>query len=97
MRPKGEVSVALLDAARELWTAEQAPTLLEMAHRAGVAMGAARIAVASLRKRGDLEIVRERKVDGRNRKCAEYAVPRGTSRGAEASELVRACSLWVQR
>jgi hypothetical protein len=99
VRPLGEVSQALLSAAAALYTPERAGTLAEIAAKAGVAAGAARTAVANLAKSEKLRIVRERKVEHRNRPVAEYA-PAAVQPKAEAesvNELQRACALWVQR
>jgi len=100
MRPMGEVSQALLAAARELYTPEKAATLSELAAKAGVSGQAARMTVASLARRGKLLIVREREVDTRNRPVAEYApVAMGVAdvSATASEELQRACSLWVRR
>ena len=73
MRPLGDVSQAVLSAARELATPARAPTLVELQHRACVSACAARATVQNLKRSGHLHIVRERKVDYRNRRVAEYA------------------------
>jgi hypothetical protein len=73
MRPVGDVSAALVAAARELRTPERAPTLAELAAKAQVARGAARRAIDNLCRAGKLHIVRRRKVSYRNRPVAEYA------------------------
>ncbi|MNV74275.1 hypothetical protein D3C71_1674820 [compost metagenome] len=72
MRPAGEVRQALLKAACELATPERAPTLRELAHRAQVGQGAARVTVDHMRRAGQLCIARLRKVPYRNRPVAEY-------------------------
>ena len=77
MRPAGEVSLAMLQAAhalrRERLVMGQGPTLAEMVARAQVGYRVARTTVANLRRSGRLEIVGTRRVAGRNRPVAEYA------------------------
>lgn len=73
MRPAGDVSLALLDAARVLATPEQAPTLQELAAHAQVGVDAARRTVQNMTRAGRLRKVRERRVAHRNRPVAEYA------------------------
>lgn len=77
MRPAGEVSLAMLQAAhalrRERLVAGRGPTLAEMVARAQVGYRVARTTVANLRRSGRLEIVGTRRVAGRNRPVAEYA------------------------
>ena len=76
MRPAGEISLAMLQAAhalrRERAEAGQGPTLAEMVARAQVGYKAARATVQNLRRAGHLEIVGQRRVPGRNRPVAEY-------------------------
>lgn len=100
MRPTGEVSAALLQAARDLWTPEKAGTLAELAERAGVAKQAARWAIKNMVTWEKLCIVRERKIEARNKPVAEYAPPdlvAKAERQAWDDGLSRACSMWVQR
>lgn len=73
MRPPGEISLALLGAARELCTPEQCPTLAELAAHAQVGYEAARATVPKMAGRGVLRVVRTRRVKGRNRPAYEYA------------------------
>jgi len=77
MRPKGEISLAMLQAAhsikRERAASGQGPTLAELVARAQVGYKAARATVANLKRAGHLEIVGTRRVPGRNRPVAEYA------------------------
>lgn len=73
MRTAGEVHQALIKAARELATQDRCATLAELADRACVGRDAARMHVPKLKSRGHLCIVRERRVDYRNRPVAEYA------------------------
>ena len=97
MRPAGEISQALIKAARELRTSAGGATLQEMADRACVGRQAARDLVPKLKSRGHLEIVGERLVAYRNRPVKEYA-PASTSSGAAVYhghlELVACMSRW---
>lgn len=73
MRPAGEVRMALLHACRELATPERGATLREIAARACVGLDAATYTVKHMSRGGkQLRIVRERRVDYRNRPVAEY-------------------------
>jgi hypothetical protein len=72
MRPVGDVSAALVAAARELHNPERSATLAELAAKASVGRGAARRAVDNLCRAGKLHIVRRRSVAYRNRPVAEY-------------------------
>lgn len=72
MRPMGEISLALLGAARELCTPEQCPTLAELAAHAQVGYDAANNTVKNLRRHGALRIVRKRRVAYVNKPVAEY-------------------------
>ena len=77
MRPAADVHLALLQAAHaikaEYAASGKGATLAELAHRACVGYKVARVMVPSLKRRGKLAIVGERKVAGRNRPAAEYA------------------------
>ncbi len=73
MRPTGEITQALLKAARDLADQGRPATLVELAHAACVSREAARHAVPKLKSRGHLQQVGERRVDYRNRPVAEYA------------------------
>lgn len=73
MRPAGEITQALLRAAKELAEQGRPATLVELAHAACVSREAARQAVPKLKSRGYLQQVGERRVDYRNRPVAEYA------------------------
>lgn len=97
MRPMGEVSLALLEAARKLVTPDRAPTLAELAAAANVGTAAARSAVRDLKRFGKLCIVRERKVEHRNRPAAEYAPTTSGAVYDTRAELRDVLSLWVQR
>lgn len=72
MRPHGDIRTALLDAARQLATPHQAPTLRELAHHAQVGHDCARRTVSNLTRYGALRIARQRRVAYRNRPVAEY-------------------------
>ena len=69
----GEVSQAVLTAVRELATADQAPTVAEIAAAAQVGRADAVATVKNLRRAGRLRLVRLRKVAYRNKPVGEYA------------------------
>lgn len=69
----GEVHQALLAAARELATPERAPTVAELAAHAQVGQRAALNTVKNMRRRGQLRIVRTRRVEHTTKPVAEYA------------------------
>lgn len=73
MRPPGEIRVALLGAARELFTPDRSPTLAELREHAKVGREAADHTVKNLTRHGALRKVRDRRVAYRNRPVAEYA------------------------
>lgn len=73
MRPAGEISQALLQAARELAQDGRGATLAELAAKACVSRHAARVQVSNIKRSGALQIVGERRVAYRNRPVAEYA------------------------
>lgn len=73
MRPPGEISLALLGAARELCTPDQCPTLPELAAHAQVGYDAAQTTLKNMTRHGRMRIVRTRKVAYRNKPVAEYA------------------------
>lgn len=75
MRPAGEISQALIQAARDLARDGRGATLAELASRACVSREAARHHVPKLKSRGHLQQVGERRVNYRNRPVAEYAPP----------------------
>lgn len=98
MRPTGEVAVALLQAARDLYSGQHGPTLAEMAAHACVGRDAARLHVPKLKARGHLQIVGTRRVDYRNRPVAEYA-PAGVTaavQGAGWVDLGQCMADWVK-
>lgn len=77
MRPAGEISLALLKAARDLARQvdgqRKGATLAELAARACVSKEVATDRVKKLKSRGRLEKVGERRVAYRNRPVVEYA------------------------
>ena len=77
MRPAGEVRQAVLQAVSTLATPERAPTLQEISSVVGQKMPVGRDTVRRyvdhMKRSGALEIVRQRKVDYRNRPVSEYA------------------------
>lgn len=73
MRPSGEITQALLKAAKEFAEQGRPATLVELAHSACVSREAAYDRVKKLKSRGHLQQVGERRVDYRNRPVAEYA------------------------
>jgi len=70
MRPAGEVARAILAAARQFGSGA---TLSELAEAASVGKSAARYTVPNLCRKGGLQIVGEKQVEGRNRPVALYA------------------------
>lgn len=86
MRPAGEVSQALLQAAMDLATEQRAPTQRELAMHAQVGFRAARLTVPNLLRAGHLVMVRRRAVAYCNRPVAEYAPP-AVAAGAEDQRL----------
>ena len=72
MRPLGDISLALLGAMVQLRTADQAPTLRELALHTQVGLDAAEAAVKNLSRHGHARIVRRRRVGYVNRPVAEY-------------------------
>jgi len=79
MRPAGDSRLALLKAAADLTSMTRSPTLSELASRACVGREAAKITVANMRRAGLLVVVRQRKVDYRNKPVAEYAPKEGVA------------------
>ncbi len=88
MRPMGEVAKALLKTACELSAAGRRVTLAEMAAGACVGKKAARYTVASLKKRGHLQIVGQRRVSYRPRPVAEYVPAALVADGVERADLL---------
>lgn len=95
MRALGDVSQAVLTAARELFTPHRAPTLAELQQRACVSTRAARATIQNLTRSGHLKIVREREVDYRNRPVCEYAPAEAPTPADDA--LSRVMSHWTNR
>ena len=86
MRPAGEASLAILQAAhsirRERAESGKGPTLAELVARSQVGYKAARATVQNLTRAGHLKIAGTCKVPGRNRPAAVYDV------AAPAADLV---------
>jgi Cdc6-like AAA superfamily ATPase len=98
MRPAGEIRQALLQAARDLATPQQAPTLTELAHKACVAVSAARRTVDNMKRAGELREARTRKVDYRNKPVAEYEpAPPAPQQDEGYVDVARVFGMWVQR
>lgn len=87
MRPAGEITLALLDAARSLRTEERAPTLAELAAHAQVGYAAANNTVKNLKRRGRLRIVRTRRVAYVNKPVHEYEPVEPGAEGAGFVDL----------
>lgn len=95
MRPAGEISLALLQAVERLWTPERGPTLQELAAAAGVAKDAASQTLKNMTRYERIFICRGRKVPGRNRLAAEYALPHQLQAANQAEfGLSQAMQLW---
>lgn len=77
MRPAGEVHLAILQAAhalrKERAESGQGATLMELVQRSQVGYKVARALVPKLTERGQLQVVGQRMVPGRNRPAYEYA------------------------
>ncbi|MBF9263920.1 hypothetical protein [Paracidovorax cattleyae] len=97
MRPAGEVRQALLQACQALVTPERAPTLREIAARAQVGLQAAEATITNMRRAGVLRVVRQRRVDYRNRPVAEY-VPAGwmPAQDCPLQGLARVLTHWMR-
>lgn len=72
MRPHGEVSMALLQAAHEL-AGQGGATMEELANRACVSKSVAATRIRILKYRGQLSVVGERRMAHRNRPVHLYA------------------------
>ncbi len=91
-RQAGEVRQALYSAAADLATADQAPTMREMAIKACVGFSSARRTVSNMVRAGQLHPVRMRRVPYRNKPVAEYVpVVHGDSLGFDFKTLI---SVW---
>jgi len=97
MRPRGEVYLALLAAARELGTPERGATLRELAHRASVGLRAARYTVGYMHATGALAIARTRRVAYRNRPVAEYVLADAAAQPAPAPGVSALLAAWQPR
>lgn len=99
MRPKGEVHLALVDAAKALATPDRGATLRELAHHACVGTSAARRTLSNLVRSGALEIVRTRCVTYRNRPVSEYAIPLQQDQAQESGGLALGAAMasWLGR
>ena len=96
MRPAGEISLALLKAVERLWTPERGPTLAELAEATGWPKSIASQTLKDMKRYGRLLICGDRKVPGRNRPAAEYALPHQIHAANEADfvGLSQAMQLW---
>lgn len=101
-RPAGDVHLAMLQAAQairnERRESGQGATLLELVRRSQVGYRVARQLVPSLKRRGQLQIVGERRVSYRNRPVAEYAPTQAVEADSPAGhgwvDLGRCVSGW---
>ena len=93
-RPAGEVYLKLLQVShairQERAASGQGATLRELAERGCVGLQAARRTVASLKRRGQLDIVGWRKEAYRNRPVAEY-VPVEVSDQPDGADALAYC------
>ena len=75
MRPAGDVSKALLQAVRDLMTADRGPTAREVAAAAQVGLSVAEQTLWNMRRYGKLDVPRTRRVPHCKKPVAEYALP----------------------
>ncbi len=75
MRPAGEINTLLVAAIERLTTPDQGPTLDELARATQVAKDKASQMLKVMKFRGRVCIPRTRRVEGRNKPVAEYALP----------------------
>ena len=75
MRPRGEISKAILASVEALATHDRGPTVAEIAAHALVGRAAALMTLKNLKRHGHLRIARTRRVDYRTRPVAEYDLP----------------------
>lgn len=94
MRPAGEVRQALLNACTQLATPDRGPTLREMAAVACVGLQAARETVKNMSRAGQLQRVRDRKVEYRNRPVAEYVPAAMQGEGDGFVDLAQVLRAW---
>ncbi len=93
MRPAGEIRLALLQACRELVTADRAPTVREIAERAQVGYAAAFTTVINMRVAGQLCVVRKRRVAHCNRRVSEFAPAEDFARDGQFAQALNAAPL----
>jgi hypothetical protein len=96
MRPAGEISAAIMQAASDLERVDDAgvrhgPTLRELAHKACVGTRAAVDTVKNLRRAGKLEAVADRRVAYRSRPVKEWA----PSRDGPSDEVIDVASVFA--
>lgn len=95
MRPAGEISMALLQAVERLWTPGKGPTMREIAEAAGVGATVASQTIKDMRRYQRLSICGQRRVSGRNRPAAEYALPHQVAPASGANfGLTQALQIW---
>lgn len=75
MRPAGHFSQVLLQAVEQLAAPERGVTLQELADHTQIAKAKAAQMLKAMKFHGRVSIARTRRVDGRNRPVAEYALP----------------------
>lgn len=95
MRPRGDISQALLGAVVELRTEVQAPTLRELALHTQVGFKAAERTLDNMKRHGHVRIARRRRVDYVNKPVAEYDLP-AAQEGAGFVDLGDAISAWMR-
>lgn len=88
--------MALLQACEALATPDRAPTLREIAARAQVGLQAAEATLTNMRRAGVVCVIRQRRVEYRNRPVAEY-VPAGwmPAQDCPLQGLARVLTHWV--
>lgn len=87
--------MALLQAVERLWTPGRGPTMREIAAAAGVGASVASRTIKDMRRYERLSICGQRRVSGRNRPAAEYALPHQVASANEASfGLTQALRIW---
>ena len=95
MRPAGEINKVLIGAIGQLATADHAPTLDELARATQVAKAKVSQMLKVMKFRGHVCIPRTRRVAGRNRPVAEYALPGGMGAANDAvMSLSAAMRVW---
>lgn len=94
MRPAGDISKALLQAVKDLTTAERGATLREIAQAAELDVTVARRVIPDMKRYGRIRICGERRVQGRNRPVAEYGMPLARAEAANDFSLTVAIAAW---